>query len=1282
MSYKDYFTLGAFGMAFAVVFLLVSIILYFKFDIGYITRLFLKKFKIVGIVVFGTVILSGATLYSKEEIDIEYYYITEISDVTIKGMVNLDDVEGGNSLWVEYLSDEENKGFDIFSIPEGLEFTMYEGGEFEIGGIGSDGCEYKEGEYVIYKTYYEDDKELKEEAVRAIVLRDESPVRCGDISCDSNLYREGNRFYMNDTETIFSLGYIETESGIDPDRSIVAIGGEECSVNILNDEIIFDINSVERTIKSGYNKIVFKIYDKAGHLTEAEFEVVYDTDRPVSNVRFPDDAILEGQKVYFTGEGTIFDLSLYIGDNIGVKEVELVRDGLLVKTLKATEMVEREWFPLSVELNDEVTDISIICYDYANNTDEKSFNLIRDASGPVISKDAVKVTDAKGIIGINKRFLAYFTKDDTVVVSVSGVRDDKSGVDSVMFIHSGEDKGISIRARYDEKEDEFYAICNIPRNSSRDFKVLARDKLGNVTFISDDVNIYNDSSKPEIAFGFEGEFRKEDDKIYYKSLDAIRICIKDELALDSVRLVVNGRDYLFDDKITGKDNTLVKEMVYHINPKEIDPKETVCEIVSNNLCEAYCNEKIVFISDNTPPKPGELFINEIKAKDIENNDYSFEEKVKVSFDTKDFDDRKKEKGGRTYASFTLFSQNGKRIREGSLKRDGEKFYFFIEPELNGFAVIRVWDEFKNEYEFKTPVIRILSESNSLEHTETSDVDIVSPKMTISFSDGKSAKYFNTDRVLQLFITERNFHRDNLDFIILFEGKSLTVNPDFKVIKNLDNPDLDVHFSEILLDKEGEYSVSASFKDMAGNTCPSVSLDFLIDKTPPKCTVTMDRAVGENGFINHAVGVKIQVTDKNFSESLISVSGENITKQTPFELVEGSYVSFVSFEESGECGLEVEGRDLAGNVLNKVSLDKFIVDLIKPNVLIHDLINYKSYNNKVSFDIMVSDEYLDMDNSSIKMISESNGCLPTFVLDKEIGVMRFIVDSIPVKKEYDGIYRIELTGIDYSGNSVSESYRFSVNRFGSAFSIVGNNEELSGKYLKTISDIGIREVNFDEVNPESTRVFLFKNGQTRALLQDRDYSVTTERDGFLNSVIYEIDKGNFNEDGVYALSLYSSDTAGNYNQSIRDRGLISFVVDRTPPRVYELNKELSGAFEDKRIVKIRAFDNMKLDEVLIFSDKKPLEVKSVGEEYYAFSLDTVNEPVSILAVDAAGNSLETVISDLSNIDNDGVAFSRVLDYILILLIVLECIIIIVWKDLYQRKKRIYFLLRLLRGGEKY
>lgn len=301
----------------------------------------------------------------------------------------------------------------------------------------------------------------------------------------------------------------------------------------------------------------------------------------------------------------------------------------------------------------------------------------------------------------------------------------------------------------------------------------------------------------------------------------------------------------------------------------------------------------------------------------------------------------------------------------------------------------------------------------------------------------------------------------------------------------------------------------------------------------------------------------------------------------------------------------------------------------------------------------SDLNLDASNVQIRLSGSNRGLIEAHghaMNGAESG--RFVFEDFPYQKRCDDIYALTAEIMDMAGNTASQNLCFSVNRFGSTYLLSRETKALCGSYRKEPIDLQIKEINVDPLTENC--VTLFQNESARKLVDGVDYTTVSgdngaswyERD-------YTVPSRNFEADGLYGLSIYSRDRAGNVSDNTQDvkDAAVRFAIDRTEPLLYLSNLETGGTYAaDRMDAVVVADDNMLLQNLAVYVDGKECGVwgrEAVSRTMKRDRAFTVTIPgtstaphvLVAIASDAAGNEKKIQASDFIVTTNPVVSFLR-------------------------------------------
>ncbi len=459
---------------------------------------------------------------------------------------------------------------------------------------------------------------------------------------------------------------------------------------------------------------------------------------------------------------------------------------------------------------------------------------------------------------------------------------------------------------------------------------------------------------------------------------------------------------------------------------------------------------------------------------------------------------------------------------------------------------------------------------------------------------------------------------------------------------------DIHTATLAYTADGDYEFSVFCKDMAGNGSNTVTDEFTIDKTMPTVSVSYDNNEALNGnYYNQTRTATITITEHNFVSDRVTVtlSATDDGEVVSVPAVNGwsnsgdVHTATIYYEDDALYTFDVAVVDMAGNNAADFEQQSFYVDRTAPELSITGVDDQSANNGDVIPVITYSDTNIDMDSVTIALTGANRKGVELIGAYEDIhNGQVFTFDNFVVQKEIDDIYTLTATLIDLAGNESMQTITFSVNRFGSTYALSEDAEELNGTYVQEPIDVVITETNTDELT--NIRIVLYKNGESITLVENEDYEIkVTGGNGKWYKYTYTIFKENFQDDGVYSLTVYSEDAAGNVAENTLDtKGVeISFGVDKTAPTAFVANIEDGETYPVEVLTAIlSANDNLKLSSVMVYLDdelyaswsEEEIAAILAGEGDFTFDiLDDVNyaHDLRVVCADAAGNETEVEIT---------------------------------------------------------
>lgn len=530
------------------------------------------------------------------------------------------------------------------------------------------------------------------------------------------------------------------------------------------------------------------------------------------------------------------------------------------------------------------------------------------------------------------------------------------------------------------------------------------------------------------------------------------------------------------------------------------------------------------------------------------------------------------------------------------------------------------------------------------------IDITKPIIDIEYDKNAadSGTFFRESRRATVTVKERNFEASlvNITLRATDDGADIALPT---VSKWTSSGDL--HTATIEYTAEGDYTFAIACTDQAGNPNEPVHYAdgtvaptaFTIDKTRPTISVTYDNNSALNGnYYNANRTATVVVTEHNFDASRVNIAlratddGADIALPTVSGWTSSGdrHTATIAYQRDGLYTFDIDVTDKAGNTSADFTEQTFYVDTTAPTLEITGVADRSANNGDIIPVVSYSDTNYDDAQVNITLTGamRKGVALDGSYADQHNGKV-FTFKNFAKEKEVDDIYTLAATLTDKAGNTTEKTILFSANRFGSTYALSAATEQLNGSYVQTPQDVVVTETNPDAL--QNIRITLFKNNQTIILQEGTDYRIEVRGgNGQWYEYIYTVLAKNFADDGVYRLTFYSEDAAGNIAENTLDtkKQEIGFGVDKTKPNMVVTNLESDTTYPLENLtVSLSAGDNLLLQSVVVYLDDYSKAYKTwTAEEIAAIVADqgeftfdipgdsTGAHQVKIVCTDAAGN----------------------------------------------------------------
>lgn len=474
------------------------------------------------------------------------------------------------------------------------------------------------------------------------------------------------------------------------------------------------------------------------------------------------------------------------------------------------------------------------------------------------------------------------------------------------------------------------------------------------------------------------------------------------------------------------------------------------------------------------------------------------------------------------------------------------------------------------------------------------IDITAPQVEIQFdqNEAKNGSYYNSVRTATIHIKELNFDRNGIDIEVTRDGAAYPFSVSEWQSEGIN------HWASIAFTEDGDYTMSITCTDLADNASEKVSIEpFTVDVTKPEVEITYDNHAVENEFYYQtARTATISIKEHNFREEDFILVTEPQVAVSEWRHRDDEHHIQLYFTEDNHYRFQCSVVDLAGNEAKALEEQEFYIDSVAPQIVIQGVEDDSANAGEINPVVTVYDTNRNIEGTNIVITTGLGEVVPISVQiqEAEQGYSYLLTD---MSEREDNVYFLEVIASDMAGNKSTLIYRFSLNRNGSAYDLSKMAQITKRVYNRfdQLSDICIMEMNVDEI--EEYAFYITRNGkmlscievveQTQTALGEDEvyYYVEKEADenkGYTNRYIFL--RENFEKEGIYRITCYSRDAAGNeMNNTLEEKQAeVSFVIDNTVPKVVVNGMEEGGIYNEEELkVNIMVQDNFSLSKAVFW-----------------------------------------------------------------------------------------------------
>lgn len=512
------------------------------------------------------------------------------------------------------------------------------------------------------------------------------------------------------------------------------------------------------------------------------------------------------------------------------------------------------------------------------------------------------------------------------------------------------------------------------------------------------------------------------------------------------------------------------------------------------------------------------------------------------------------------------------------------------------------------------------------------IDTEKPEIQVVWEDDDASGYYNKKRTATITVREANFDEE----AVIWQISGWNEKKENISISKWTH-EKEIHRCKVTFEEDGKYQLKFKIADLAANETSYVGQTFILDRKKPVASLKILGQSEEQFYYKEDVCVEIRVKEEYFDEENaefhVSRDGEalqwNIEK---WEKTEEGYKANVYFSKEGGYFLSFGCKDRAGNQMENPQTMEFVVDKTAPVCQFSGIKNLSAYNGKVMPQVMYQDANLDQSSVKITLSGAKNGKV-TYQRypDKETDEGTVLSwKDFSRKEETDDIYTLSVDVKDKAGNETKKEIIFSVNRYGSSYELGKDTKKLiENYYTNKDAHVVVKEINVDSLVKRQVWV---KRDEEKAnqLVEGRDYKVVQSKTAFgWMEYNYRIDTNVFEKDGLYKVTFYSKDKAGNERNNVSRKKEIKFVVDKTAPQVRVTGLEEYEYVAKEQVVKVQVSDLYGTESVVIYVNgqiyekyiRDRIENQDGKFEVKLLPKDEEQE-IYVVAKDLAGNRIIT------------------------------------------------------------
>ena len=893
-------------------------------------------------------------------------------------------------------------------------------------------------------------------------------------------------------------------------------------------------------------------------------------------------------------------------------------------------------------------DVSFECKDYAGNEGSASLGkeIVVDKIAPVMHITYSNGSDITKYVTTNANSPYFGNKDITATISVDEKHFAESGLELKLSQknNSGKDvsayKGSLSPTGWDSNGNKHtVSMQTFSGDAIYGLSGGFTDLAGNKAVIYDAHYFCVDKTAPEGSVTINtktGAITSTElhENVQFGVIEGNSVDVS-RTAYDATSGVASIQYYKYvpDTEARGTFKALTKAQLASLNWKDwsknlsVDPDSQAvlyAKITDKAGNITYINSKGGIIADKTNPSAPEINIDAKASKGV------FKGDVPVSFSVEDV------LNGGTYAG--LKTVKVQVLKNGEVTQ--EKDYDYSPKEdrkhsMDGSITVDAGKNNSNNVVIRVTAVDYAGNQSSSEKKIA--IDITAPRIEVIYDNNSpsNGKYYNNVRTATVKVYERNFDPDGIAMNITGTNGAKPTISGWSVGNKSGVSDDNVNICTITYSADADYTFTMSATDLAGNKTNYEKTDeFVIDRTKPVISVGFDNNNGKGKYYNASRTATITVKEHNFDakgftsaiKAYLEGKGIAAPSVSGWSNNGDTHTATIRFANDGDYSFILDFVDLAGNKAETYTQGEFTIDLTKPKITFGGVGDKSANRGDVAPTVTFSDVNFQKDSVSVILAGlkhAKKNVTGSFTASANGGTVT-LSDFKHVQSE-DDIYTLTATTTDAAGNVTTESITFSVNRFGSNYYFSKDSEKfLNSRYHKKGQDITIYEVNVDELKEHGITVN--HNGTATKLTKDMYTVEDVTGNGEWKTYKYVIKAECFKDEGMYEITVDSTDAAGNRQDNKLKNSPIGFVIDQTPPSVVITGVEDDAVYDQtSRKITFKVSDDQAVGELTIYVDGKEVAkysakqlIKMDGKVEYELKEAGKWQTVTAKVTDAAGN----------------------------------------------------------------